>query len=351
MRAFSLVLVIVQIVAVASANRRYSPISGCQVTLDNYRFDLCPLLGQRNHSGHLNLVLHHQTPPTITTIVYNISLNGPLRRLDTVSDDEQCISGTWACLTTYEHQPGPESGKDNRGAKDMPIALGVPQNELDSSVGHKEDLGTYAELRGSVGDSVSPSLSLHMHGGYYMNVPQKVQIDFECAESDDAPKISGIWNNRHVLTWATKYACARVHQTLEGEDGQPNSPPKDEETDQSPEEPSPNQDLVYIPPNRSGPSTRAIIIWSGLTLLGLGYLAVRPPAVLRKRVREIRRARFLRGTRNPELIRWAAEECEMLPVDECEADEMVNSRPLPDEEIPLRTGRTHPNFFNYGSAH
>src|SRR6266849_9276905 len=88
MRAFSLILAIVQIVAVASANRYYSPISGCQVTLDNYRFDLCPLLDKRNNSGHVHLVLHHQTPPTITTIVYNISLNGPLLRSDAIADDE-----------------------------------------------------------------------------------------------------------------------------------------------------------------------------------------------------------------------------------------------------------------------
>ena len=78
---------------------------------------------------------------------------------------------------------------------------------------------------------------------------------------------------------------------------------------------------------------------------------MRPPAVLRKRIREIRRARFLRGTSDPKLIRWAAEELEMLGADEYEVDEMVNSRPLPDEEIPLRTGRTHPTFVNYGSAH
>lgn len=61
----------------------------------------------------------------------------------------------------YEHQPGPEFEKDDRGAEDIPIVLGVPQNKLDSSVGHKEDLGTYAELRESVGDSISrTSLSL-----------------------------------------------------------------------------------------------------------------------------------------------------------------------------------------------
>lgn len=118
MNALSLILVVVQIVAVASANRYHSPISGCQVTLDNYRFDLCPLLNQRNnYSGYVHLVLHHQTPPTITTILYNISLNGPLQRSDAISDEQQvslvvmnccvqsneifqCVSGTWACLSS-----------------------------------------------------------------------------------------------------------------------------------------------------------------------------------------------------------------------------------------------------------
>jgi hypothetical protein len=53
MRATPLILVIVQIVAVALANRYYSPISGCQVTLDNYRFDLCPLLNRRNNADYV----------------------------------------------------------------------------------------------------------------------------------------------------------------------------------------------------------------------------------------------------------------------------------------------------------
>ena len=84
--------------------------------------------------------------------------------------------------------------------------------------------------------------------------------------------------------------------------------------------------------------------------MGLGYLAIRPPAVLRERIRGIRRTRFLRGTRNPKLIRWATEELEMLGVDEYEEDEMVNSRPLPEEEIPLRPNRTRPTYVSYGSA-
>ncbi|KAI0273071.1 hypothetical protein BGY98DRAFT_131372 [Russula aff. rugulosa BPL654] len=124
MRAIPLILVIVQIVAVALANRYYSPISGCQVTLDNYRFDLCPLLNRRNNADYVHLVLHQQTPPTITTIVYNISLNGPLRRSDAISDDEQCVSGTWACLTTYEHHPGPNLGRTTAEQKTSPLSWG-----------------------------------------------------------------------------------------------------------------------------------------------------------------------------------------------------------------------------------
>ena len=88
-----------------------------------------------------------------------------------------------------------------------------------------------------------------------------------------------------------------------------------------------------------------------MALLGLGYLAIRPPAVLRGHIQGIRRARFLRATRNPKLIRWAEEELEMLGADEYEVDDMVNSRPFPDEQIPLRPSRTHPTFFNYGTAH
>lgn len=86
--------------------------------------------------------------------------------------------------------------------------------------------------------------------------------------------------------------------------------------------------------------------------MGLGYLVIRPPAVLRKRIRAIRRAQFLRGTRESKLLRWASEEIEMLgDEDEDEVDEMVNSRPLPDEQVPLRPSRTRTTFVDYGTAH
>jgi hypothetical protein len=98
----------------------------------------------------------------------------------------------------------------------------------------------------------------------------------------------------------------------------------------------------------------SLIIGKSAALLGLGYLAMRPPAVVRKRIRELRRARLLQGTREARLLRWAAEELEMLGGDddehEHEVDDMVNSRALPDEEVPLRPSRIHPTFANYGTA-
>lgn len=85
-------------------------------------------------------------------------------------------------------------------------------------------------------------------------------------------------------------------------------------------------------------------------VLGLGYLAIRPPASLQKRVRAIRRARFLRGMGETKLLQWASEEIEMLGDDESEEDEMVNSRPPLDEEVPLRPSRTRSAFIDYGTA-
>jgi hypothetical protein len=85
--------------------------------------------------------------------------------------------------------------------------------------------------------------------------------------------------------------------------------------------------------------------------LGLGYLALRPPAVLQRYLNAIRGARLLRGVGETKLLRWAAEDLEMPELgDEDEEDEMVNSRPLVDEEIPLRPSRTRLSFVDYGAA-
>jgi hypothetical protein len=81
----------------ASLKRLDSATNQCRISLDNYHFDLCPLLNEQRNPGRVDLVLRHETPPTITTIVYNISLNGPLPNSDAIPDDEQVspTSASW----------------------------------------------------------------------------------------------------------------------------------------------------------------------------------------------------------------------------------------------------------------
>jgi hypothetical protein len=88
MIAFSLAsllfLTLLERAVVASSNQW-----NCLITHDTYRFNLCPLLDERHNSGRVDLVLHYETPPTMTTIVYNISLNGSLPKSGAIPDDEQ----------------------------------------------------------------------------------------------------------------------------------------------------------------------------------------------------------------------------------------------------------------------
>ncbi|KAH9975438.1 hypothetical protein BGW80DRAFT_1251001 [Lactifluus volemus] len=311
-------------------------------------------------AGRVDIVLHYETPPTVTTIVYNISLNGPLPKSGGIPDDEQCIDGTWVCMTKRERHLGRDPVPSGGGAQVLPIVMEAPQSDSGpDSMGDREDFGVYSQLRETAKDK-TPSLSLHMRGGHYMDIPQRVQMKFQCAESDDdVPRFSGYRNGTHTFTWSTKHACTQVYQTLQENNEEPVPPPADEDKDPNAppsdiEEPPLNQDLISSPitPPQGGPLIATIILCSGAVLLGLGYLALRPPAVLQRYLNAIRGARLLRGVGETKLLRWAAEDLEMPELgDEDEEDEMVNSRPLVDEEIPLRPSRTRLSFVDYGAAH
>jgi hypothetical protein len=127
-----------------------------------------------------------------------------------------------------------------------------------------------------------------MHGSHHGYVPQRIQIDFECAESDNdvrfiprvwhrnradlrtqTPKLSKVWNNTHIFTWTTKHACAQLYYTSLDDEGETDRPAEDEAPEDSPpedvEEPSPNQDLLFPPvsPDKTGPSITTVLVCSG----------------------------------------------------------------------------------------
>ena len=97
------VFTLVQVGATASLTRLNFLTEQCKITLDDYRFDLCPLLNEQHNSGQVDLVLRYETPPTITTIVYNISLNGPLPNSGAVPNNEEVSPATafLGCLTIH----------------------------------------------------------------------------------------------------------------------------------------------------------------------------------------------------------------------------------------------------------
>lgn len=88
------VLALVDCGVVASSKRWDFPTNQCQLTLGNDRFNLCPLLNERRNPGRLDLVYRYEAPPAITTIAYNISLNGPIPRSVEIPDDEQVSPAT-----------------------------------------------------------------------------------------------------------------------------------------------------------------------------------------------------------------------------------------------------------------
>ena len=95
----------------------------------------------------------------------------------------------------------------------------APQSDTGpDSMGDREDFGVYSQLRETVKDKtrmslprigasklanhdvhLSASLSLHMRGGHYMDMPQRVQMKFQCAESDD--DVRSFRSNTATLTW------------------------------------------------------------------------------------------------------------------------------------------------------
>ncbi|KAI0266349.1 hypothetical protein BC834DRAFT_842993 [Gloeopeniophorella convolvens] len=342
-----LAVALVQTGVQAAPKRWDSPISNCRVTLDKYHFDLCPLLKERHQSGQIDLVTHYKTPPTITTIIYNVSLSGPLKKADGIPDDEQCAEGTWACMTTRNRRPGRDPVKDSRVTQLVPLVAKPSKSESlsASAAEEREEFGIYAQL-GKSEEGKPPPLSLRMYGGYYVDKPQRVQINFVCSASDDdAPKYSWTWAGTHTFTWATKHGCAGVHATPPPKDGGDSDPPPAEI-----EEP-PNDHELLPPPithRRGGPSVTTVLLWSSAAVFALGYAVLHPPDAVRKRIRTLRRMRFLRGTGEAKLLQWASED--LATLSDAEEDDMVNSRPIADEQIPLRPSPTRLKFANYGTA-
>lgn len=74
----------------------------CAFTVEGWRFDLCPVLNVTRDDGTRRrtrwVSKKEDTPPTVTTTVYQLSLGGPLPRNESRPAEELCPDGTWVCM-------------------------------------------------------------------------------------------------------------------------------------------------------------------------------------------------------------------------------------------------------------
>ncbi|ETW75227.1 hypothetical protein HETIRDRAFT_455887 [Heterobasidion irregulare TC 32-1] len=105
-----LVVAIFTLSALASAATASDPVPlrsltrDCRFTIGRLTFDLCPLF-KSAQARKKTIEFERQTPPTVTKVVYDLSLDGPLKRDTTLPEHEQCAQGTWFCMTTINRRP------------------------------------------------------------------------------------------------------------------------------------------------------------------------------------------------------------------------------------------------------
>ncbi|KAJ7044571.1 autophagy-related protein 27-domain-containing protein [Mycena alexandri] len=170
--------------------------TGCNFTLANLEFDLCPLL----LSNNLTISFREDTPPTLTSYRYAFGLDAPLKRDFQLPPDEQCPEGTRICLIVTNTRPKHPS-EPSRIFQVVPIAGDAGLNPK-------------AKLLPKVhADDLHEPLQVTFHGGLYNHQSQKASFQFHCdhdVNEPTFPEFSWQFNGTHSFTWRSKHACPRA---------------------------------------------------------------------------------------------------------------------------------------------
>ncbi|PCH37043.1 hypothetical protein WOLCODRAFT_140694 [Wolfiporia cocos MD-104 SS10] len=341
----------------------------CRFTLDNQKFDLCPVF--EGNDGGWTVAHSRQTPPTVTKTEYKISFQGPLKRSKKVSDDEQCPEGAWVCMIVTNTRPKNED-EEPRVLQVVPVAgeLSLPKpKEGDDFVAeeYQPGINMTAKLVPATQKTKHDILHVHLHGGYYVHKQQKADFQFVCdhkAEEPTNPTTLWNWNGTHTFEWRTKHACGERLS----KDPPPPPPPPSDEPEEDPDEPPKDSEDDEVPgkkhklldpdqiAERSRQSMMRVLASSAAFMLVIMYLVYFPPRRLRRYITSYVKThpRLLRSRVGERvLVRWSHED---FPVfDASEEDTMVNTNAEyegigTDEQIPLKPSPRRSVLANYGSA-
>ncbi|KAJ7579064.1 autophagy-related protein 27-domain-containing protein [Mycena floridula] len=199
----------------------------CKFTVQNYSYDLCPLI---QRADELQVTKDIDTPPTHTKNTYRIGLGGPLRRNGELPPAEQCPEGTWICLSVTNTRPDHPS-EPTRILQVVPVAAADGLRPT-ATIDHSNDI---------------PFLVVTLNGGSYLDEAQRARFRFHCDRKADLTKPEFFWtfNGTHTFSWKTKHACGSVSATPAP------TPPKDTDSEPGPSKERESEggetELIYHP--------------------------------------------------------------------------------------------------------
>ena len=166
----------------------------CDVTIDDIRFDLTQL------DKEVNVTSQHKTPPTVTQTTYRLNPCRQLKVDKSVSEQDQCPSGTQVCRTV-------EILKDDKATvvEVTPYAAVTP--------GQKEEADV--QRLKAQGDGHKEGLSVKIFGGHDGDGKALSSLmTFICDSSVDVgePELISSDGNLVRFDWRTKFACEKASQ-------------------------------------------------------------------------------------------------------------------------------------------
>ncbi|KAI6166127.1 autophagy-related protein 27 [Pisolithus thermaeus] len=190
----------------ATAQEHGAPFD-CEPIVDGVRYDLTGLKGLQL----LGWEVH--SPPSRFIDELRFDLCGMLHPVGGRSGEDQCPSGTVACLTKINRKG---SERTDRITAVIPVAH---VSSLDPEISHL---------------SSSEGLSIVLHGPLYPSspsnlVPQSLKVNLACAESSSSPLLASYENGQVTVEWSSRSAC-KAH-------GQHPSLPSDEKEGSSEDTP------------------------------------------------------------------------------------------------------------------
>ncbi|KAH7914113.1 autophagy-related protein 27 [Hygrophoropsis aurantiaca] len=160
------------------------PYDCSKLKLDSLNYDLSPLAGVRTVSRT------RDTPPSTMIDELGFDVCAELSPLDGVAEQDQCPSGTRACLRKINRKG---EGDSDRVVAVIPVAQ---SSSLSPS---------YSALTSSKG------LSITLHGSSYPAnanpISQSFKLSLICAESASDPKFTSYENGQVSVEWSAPAAC------------------------------------------------------------------------------------------------------------------------------------------------